>query len=71
MVLSTPHDTAHTLYRVFKDEAASIPIVEFVGLKSKMYSYIKNDKKGRKSAIGINKNVINNDLKHEDYETCY
>ena len=28
-----------------KDEAASIPIVEFVGLKSKMYSYIKNDEK--------------------------
>ena len=25
----------------FKDEAASTPIVEFVGLKSKMYSYIK------------------------------
>ena len=29
----------------FKDEAASIPTVEFVGLKSKMYSYIKNDEK--------------------------
>ena len=29
----------------FKDEAASIPIAEFVGLKSKMYSYIKNDEK--------------------------
>ena len=29
----------------FKDEAASIPIVELVGLKSKMYSYIKNDEK--------------------------
>ena len=25
----------------FRDEAASIPAVEFVGLKSKMYSYIK------------------------------
>ena len=27
----------------FKVEGACIPIVEFVGLKSKMYSYIKND----------------------------
>ena len=27
----------------FKDEAASIPTVEFIGLKSKMYSCIKND----------------------------
>ena len=38
----------------FKDEAASIPIVEFVGFKSKMYSYIKNDEKGGKTAKGIN-----------------
>ena len=52
----------------FKDEAASIPIVEFVGLKSKMYIYIKNDEKGRKTAKGIKKNVIKNDLKHEDYK---
>ena len=37
----------------FKDEAASIPIVEFVGLKSKMYSYIKNEEKGRKTAKGV------------------
>ena len=52
----------------FKDEAASIPIVEFVGLKSKMYSYIKNVEKGGKTAKGIKKNVIKNDLKHEDYK---
>ena len=32
----------------FKDEAASIPITEFVGLRSKMYSYIKDNKKRRK-----------------------
>ena len=52
----------------FKDEAAGIPIVEFVGLKSKMYSYIKNDKKGGKTAKGIKKNVIKNYIKHEDYK---
>ena len=52
----------------FKDEAASIPIVEFVGLKSKMYSNIKNDEKGGKTAKGIKKNVNKNDLKHEDYK---
>ena len=33
-----------------------------------MYSYIKNDEKGRKTAKGIKKNVIKNDLKHEDYK---
>ena len=52
----------------FKDEAASTPIVEFVGLKSKMYSYIKHDEKGRKTAKGIKKNVIKNYIKHEDYK---
>ena len=51
----------------FKDGGASIPIVEFVGLKFKMYSYIKNDEKGGKTVKGIKKNVIKNDLKHEDY----
>ena len=53
------------LFRV-KDEAASTPIVEFVGLKSKMYSYIKNDGKGGKTAKGIKENVIKNYIKHED-----
>ena len=33
-----------------------------------MYSYIKNDGKGGKTAKGIKKNVIKNDLKHEDYK---
>ena len=32
----------------FKDEACGVPIVEFVGLKSKMYSYIISNKKGGK-----------------------
>ena len=51
----------------FKDEACGIPITEFVGLKSKMYSYIKNYEKGGKTAKGIKKNVIKNNIKHEDY----
>ena len=50
----------------FKDEAASTPIVELVDLKSKMYSYIKNDEKGGKTAKGIKKNVIKNYIKHKD-----
>ena len=52
----------------FKDEACGVPIIEFVGYKSKMYSYIKNDEKGGKTAMGIKKNVIKNDIKHEDYK---
>ena len=57
--------------RKFKDEAAGTPIVEFVGLRSKMYSYIKTDEKGGKTAKGIKKNVIKNDLKHEDYKNVF
>ena len=52
----------------FKDEACGVPITEFVGLKSKMYSYIKNDEKGGKTVKGIKKNVIKNNIKHEDYK---
>ena len=37
----------------FKDEASGVPICEFVGLRSKMYSYMKDDKKGGKTAKGI------------------
>ena len=52
----------------FKDEAASIPITEFVDLRSKMYSYIKENKNGNKTAKGIKKNIINNELKHINYK---
>ena len=52
----------------FKDEACGVPITEFVGLKSKMCSYIKDDEKGRKAAKGIKKNVIKNNIRHEDYK---
>ena len=52
----------------FKDESAGIPIIEFVGLRSKMYSYIKDNQKGGKTAKGIKKNVIKNNIIHDDYK---
>ena len=52
----------------FKDEACGIPIVEFVGLRSKMYSYIKDNQKGGKNAKGIKKNIIKNNIKHKNYK---
>ena len=52
----------------FKDEAAGVPIHEFIGLRSKMYSYIKDNKKGGKTAKGIKKSVIKNDIAHENYK---
>ena len=53
----------------FKDEACGIPITEFIGLKSKMYSYVKDNEKGGRTAKGIKKNVIKNNIKHEDYKS--
>ena len=52
----------------FKDEAAGIPITEFVGLRSKMYSYTKDNQKGGKTAMGLKKNIIKNNIKHENYK---
>ena len=50
----------------FKDEAAGDPIIEFVGLKSKMYSY-KTENKENKTAKGVKKNVIKSELCLSDY----
>ena len=52
----------------FKDEACGILITEFVGLKSKMYSYVKDNEKGGRTAKDIKMNVIKNNIKHEDYK---
>ena len=46
----------------FKDEAAGVLVVEFVGLRSKMYSYIKDNNKGGKTAKGIKKCIIKRTL---------
>jgi len=53
----------------FKDEAAGALIKEFISLRSKMYSYIKDDDDNSKTAKGIKKIVIKKDIKHEDYKT--
>lgn len=51
-----------------KDEAAGIPITEFVGLRSKMYSYVKDNSNTEKTAKGIRKYVIKKNIQHEDYK---
>ena len=51
-----------------KDETKGEPTVEFVGLRSKMYSYVQNDEITCKKAKGIKKNIVKNVIKHEDYK---
>ena len=53
----------------FKDEAAGLPVTEFIGLRSKMYSYIKDNNKGGKTAKGIKKAVIKKEITHENYKS--
>ena len=52
------NDTNKKVIGKFKDEAAGVPINEFIGLRSKLYSYMKDNQKGGKTAKGIKKNVI-------------
>lgn len=47
-----------------KDEAAGMPVVEFVGLRSKMYSYVKDNCKNEKTAKGVRKYVIKKNITH-------
>ena len=52
----------------FKDEAAGMPIREFIGLRPKMYSYIKDNNKNEKTAKRIRKYVIKKNITHENYK---
>ena len=45
-----------------------MPIREFVGLKSKMYSYVKDNDKEERTCKGVKKIVIKNNIKHENYK---
>ena len=61
-------DTNKKVIGKFKDEACGIPITEFVGLRSKMYSYVKDNNNGGKTAKGIKKVVIKKDISHDNYK---
>jgi hypothetical protein len=53
---------------MFKDEMGGVPICEFCGLRSKMYSILKWDKKEKKTANGVIRQVKDNVLTHENYK---
>jgi len=78
---TSEYDPEHPLYSTenkkvlgkMKDETHGIPIQEFVGLKSKMYSMIyEEDGKltEKKTAKGIKKSVIKHHTKHQHYKKC-
>ena len=55
---------------MFKDEAAGKIIIEFVGLRAKLYSFIMENGKENKRCKGVKKQVVESSITHEDYKTC-
>ena len=55
---------------MFKDEAAGKIIKEFVGLRAKLYSYIMEEGQENKKCKGVKKQVVEENITHEDYKTC-
>lgn len=49
------------------DEIEGVTIAEFVGLRSKMYSFLKEDDKENKKTKRININVVKN-IAHKEYK---
>ena len=54
--------------KYFKDDASGIPINDFIGLRNKMYSYIKDNNECNKTAKGVKRNVVKKDIKHNHYK---
>jgi hypothetical protein len=50
-----------------KDEEEGNPVREYVGLRPKMYSYLKDSGENEKKAKGIKKAVIKKQLSHQKY----
>jgi len=54
----------------FKDETNGVAPLEFVGLRSKMYSILLPGNKEKKTAKGIKKSFVTKKIRHEDYRNC-
>ena len=55
---------------MMKDEVAGKIIKEFVGLRSKLYSFVMDDGVETKKCKGIKKQVVERSIRHEHYKTC-
>ena len=55
---------------MFKDEACGKQIVEFVGLRAKLYSYKILDGSDDKKCKGVTKNVTKISIQFNDYREC-
>ena len=54
----------------FKDESNGQPPLEFVGLRSKMYSLLLPKDYEKKTAKGVKKSYVSKYIRHSDYRNC-
>ena len=54
----------------FKDETDGKPIIEFCGLRSKMYSVLLDNGKQKMTGKGIKKCALKKYITHQDYKRC-
>ena len=63
------HSTANKkVLGKMKDECAGRPIAEYVGLRPKMYSILEACGKNLKKAKGVEENVVQKHIRHEQYK---
>lgn len=55
---------------MFKDEAGGKQIVEFVGLRAKLYSFKMDDGIEEKKCKGVKRGVVKGTLSFNDYKSC-
>ena len=54
----------------FQDKCPNNAILEFAGLRAKMYSILTKNADSKKTAKGVSQRVTNRELKHEYYKRC-
>jgi len=54
----------------FKDETNGVPPLEFVGLRSKMYSILLPNDKEKKTAKGVKRSFVAKSILHANYRDC-
>src|SRR6218665_3174885 len=54
----------------FKDETNGVPALEFVGLRSKMYSLLLPNDKEKKTAEGVKRSFMSKYIRHNEYANC-